>query len=209
MGQRLTNMDAVRGLPEALAAALETVRHLALGQERLDHAQAAQSLLQLGHRLAPEGLHEQGFGLELASYGSHHPYNNRSYDECEDCHLPADGYQGAQIDYYQDGVLDEHVQGLGNGVLNLGHIAAHAGNDIALVLLAEESHGQAQDLVINLYAYVAHHTVPERHHNGQSPEVAGGLEQRHENEHQTEYQERAGFAIKVDEISDFAEKIGP
>ena len=46
--------------------------------------------------------------------------------------------------------LDHH------GGLHFLHVARHAGHDVALALVGEESDGKSHDLVVHFAAYVAH-----------------------------------------------------
>ena len=74
--------------------------------------------------------------------------------------------EGGEIEYYQDGVLDEHVQGAGDGIFYLPDISAHPRYDVPFPFLGEESERKAEELVVDLCPDVPHYACPQRHHNG-------------------------------------------
>jgi Kdo2-lipid IVA lauroyltransferase/acyltransferase len=53
----------------------------------------------------------------------------------EESELPTDAEQRGEICYYEDGVLEEHVERTHYGVFYLLHVAAHPGYDVSLALL--------------------------------------------------------------------------
>lgn len=80
--------------------------HLVLRTEGLDDAQAAQRLLHLAHRVAPQGLRLDGLRLQLAAHHAHEPAEDGYEDDGEERQLPTDGQQGGEIDDDQDGIFE-------------------------------------------------------------------------------------------------------
>ena len=139
MGQSLTRGHAVDCISIVIAALIETLFHLLLGNESLDDAQATQRLLQLGHRVAPLALCLERLPLQFLTYSTHHPTHGRHYKQCEHGQLPTDGNHRGEINDNQNGILDEHIQRTGDGRLHLGHVTTHAGDNVSLTLFRKES----------------------------------------------------------------------
>ena len=71
-----------------------------------------------------------------------------------------------EIEEDQDRVLEEHVERRHDAVLHFLHITAHAGNDISLALLAEETERETVYLLVNLVADVSYDTCTDRYDGG-------------------------------------------
>ena len=140
--------------------------HLVLRTEGLDDAQAAQRLLHLAHRVAPQGLRLDGLRLQLAAHHAHEPAEDGHEDDGEERQLPTDGQQGGEIDDDQDGILEEHVERGHDRGVDLLYVATHAGDDVALALLAEEAQRERRDLLVELVADVAHHARADGNDGG-------------------------------------------
>ena len=115
-------------------------------------------------------------------------------------HLRTQEDEDAEVEQDQDRVLDEHLDGGGDGVLHLVHVAAHPGDDVALALLREEADGEGEDLVVDAVPDVLDDAGADGDHHGRGPEVAGGLEGREEDHHRTKQQERRHGAMGCGEI---------
>ena len=66
------------------------------------------------------------------------------------------------------------------------HVAAHAGDDVALALLAEEAQRERRDLLVELVADVAHHARADGNDGGRGQEVGSRLEEGHEGQGRTD-----------------------
>ena len=194
MGGRLTDGDAVQLAPHGPGNPVEAAGHAFLGVEGLDDAQAAQGLLYLRHGVAPERLGFQRAALELFADDAHDPAHDGNEEDGEQRQLPADKEQGAEIEDNQDGVLDQDLDGTGDGILHFLHVTAHAGDDVALLLFGEKADGQAQDLVVNLHADILHNTGADGNHYGRCAEITGGLEDGGHAHEEAEQQEDFGGA---------------
>ena len=166
MSHRLAYVDAHDVVAIVGVHLVETLVHPLLGTESLDDAQAAQRLLHLAHRITPEGLCLDAASLQLAPHEPHEPSEDGHEDDGEQRQLPRHEEQRSKIDDDEDGILEKHVERRHDARLHLLHVATHAGNDVALALLAEESQGQRRNLAIELIADVAHHTRANRDNRG-------------------------------------------
>ena len=173
--------------------------HLALGKESLDDTQSAQGLIELCQQRAPVVLCLLGLALELTADGAHHPSQGRHSHEHEERELPTEEEEGEQRHDDGDGVLDEHLQRVGERGLQSTHVATHAGYDVALALLGEEAERQSHYLIIYLYADVAHHACAQRYQRSCRAEVAGSLEQRHHNQYHSRGHEYPQCTACLDE----------
>ena len=202
VGRALADDHVVHGLAVVVIGLGEAERHLLLGQEGLDDAQAAQRFVQLRHDVAPLCLGGGRLPFQLAADHAHHPSGEGQDNDDEQRHLPADGEQGGEIDDEGDGVAQQHVDGAGQGVLHGGDVGAHAGDDVALALFGEEAQRQAQHLVVDLDADVAHDARAQGDHHGGRGEVAGRLQQGHQDERHAQHDQRQEGAVLADELVD-------
>ena len=194
VSRSLADGDAVQFAPHGSRHPVEAAGHAFLGIEGLDDAQAAEGLFDLRHGIAPERLGFQRAAFELFADGPHDPAHDGNEDDGEQGQLPADEEQGAEVEENQDRVFDENLDGAGDGILHLLHVTAHAGDDVALLLLGEKADGKAQDLVVNLHADILHHTGADGNHHGRRAEIAGGLEDGGHTDEQAQQQENLGGA---------------
>jgi len=182
MGSVQTARHADHAAAELVVDETETAVHLLLGDEGLDDAQAAQGLLNLCHDLAQSGLNVDGLILQLLAHGTHDEDGGNGHEEHEQRELPADGEERREADDDGDGLADEVVHTAGNGTLHHLYVGAHADDDVALALRAEEAQRQAQNLVVELGTDVAYDTRGERHHDVHGGPVARTLDDRHDDE---------------------------
>ena len=182
MSHRLPGSDLVVLALHSAGNGAEAVGHLFLRQECLDDTQATQGLLDLAHGIAPHRLRLGGFASELAPQPSHEEHHGGSEQQHKYRQLPGYEHKRAYIEKNQDGILDEHVQGSCNGILDFLDVSAHTGHDIALALLAEVSQRQGQQFAIQLVAKVFHDSVPNGDHNRGRAEIAGGFDRRNQRE---------------------------
>ena len=145
---------------------VETTVHLLLGTEGLDDAQTSEGLLHLTHRVAPQALGLHALGLQLTAYPTHKPAHDGHDDEGKHRQLPRDEKQHGEVADDEDGVLEEHLERGHDGVLDLLHVATHAGNDVALALLGEEAQGQGVDFLVELVSDIADHTCADGYDRG-------------------------------------------
>ncbi len=188
MGRRLAGVHPVDLPAHPVGHGLKAVGHLLLGVESLDDAEAAQGFLHLGHGVAPEGLRLQGLPLELFADNAHHPDESGDESKHDEHHFRTQEHQEPEIEDDQDRVLDQHLDGSGDGGLHLVHVAAHPGDDVALAFLGEETDGQVQDLVVDAVADVLDDAGADRDHHGGGAEIAGGLERREEDHDRAQQQ---------------------
>ena len=167
VGEGLADGHPVVLSPHRLSDVVEPVGHLLLGDERLDDAKTSESLLHLRHHIAPKLLDLKRFPLQVLSHDSHHPHHHRGEQDRERRHLPADDKKGDEIKKDENRVLDQHLDGAGDGVLDLLHVTAHPGDDVSFLLLREEAERKGEDLVVDVHPDVLHHSGPDRnHHSG-------------------------------------------
>ncbi len=178
----------------------ETVRHLLLCNESLDDAQASEGLVQLGDNVAPTTLHLGRLALEFAAYLAHHPPGKRCDEQHEESKFPTDGNKGDEAHDDGYGLAYHHVHGRHHGTLHALGICTHAGNDVALVLLGEETQGQAQHLVIQLRADVLHHTGAQGHHHCAGGKVAQGLYAGHHHQRRAHDDQRNEGSVLGNEV---------
>ena len=76
--------------------------------------------------------------------------------------MPRYEQEGCEVADDEDGVLEHHLQTGHDRVLHLVHVATHTGDDVALALFAEESHGQGGDLPVELVPHITYHTRTDR-----------------------------------------------
>ena len=174
--------------------------HLTLGEEGLDDTESAQGLVELCQQGTPVVLCLLGFALELATDGSHGPCQcGHSYDD-EEGELPAEEEEAREGDHDGDGVLDEHLQRVGERGFESAHVATHTRNDISLALLGEETQGQSHYLIIYLYAYVAYHACAQGDECSRRAKVTCRLQQCHHDEHHTRSDEHPQSTARLDEV---------
>ena len=63
--------------------------------------------------------------------------------------MPRHEEEGDEVEDDEYGILDEHVQGRGDGGFHLADVAAHARYDVAAPFVGDEGEGEVQDLVID------------------------------------------------------------
>ena len=183
VGQGLARGDAGILGAHGTGNLVETGGHGLLGKEGLYYAESAQSLFHHAHSVAPQGL---GLGrtlLEVTPYDSHQPHHQRCEHQHEEGEFPGDEDEGPYVENDEDRILQDHVQRTGDGVLDLLHVAAHAGDDIPFALLGEEPEGKGEYLVVDLQAHVLHYARAHWHHHRGGAEVAGSLEGRHQDKY--------------------------
>ena len=195
VGHGLADVDAHDVVAIVRVHLVEAAVHLLLGTEGLDDAQAAQRLLHLAHGVAPEGLGLHALALELAPHQAHEPSEDGHEDDGEERELPGDKEQRAEVDRDEDRVLEQHVERRHDARLHLLHVAAHAGNDVALALLAEKAQRQGGNLLVELVADVAHHTRTDGDDGGRGKEVGTGLQRRGQGQKQSNEEQRGGLAV--------------
>lgn len=83
----------------------------------------------------------------------------------EQCQLPAGHYQCPDVEYDENRVFQEHVEGAHDGILDFVYITAHPGYDVTFPLLREETQRKSQDLVVKLSPHVPYDTRPDRDHD--------------------------------------------
>ena len=162
MCHRLPDVHAHDVVAVGRVGAVETLVHRLLGTERLDDAQSAERLLHLAHRVAPQGLCLDALLLQLTSDQSHEPSEDGHEDDGEQRELPRHDDERGEIDQDENRVFEQHVERCHDARLYLLHVAAHAGDDVALTLLGEEAEVQRVDLLIELVSDVAHHSCTNR-----------------------------------------------
>ena len=145
---------------------IETLVHLFFCTERLDDAQAAQGFFYHTHRVAPKCLCLDTVCLQFLAHYSHEPAERWHKEDGEEGELPTDADECDEIEEDQDRVLEEHVERRHDAVLHFLHITAHAGDDIALALLAEETERETVYLLVNLVADVSYDTCTDRYDGG-------------------------------------------
>ena len=145
---------------------IETLVHLFFCTERLDDVQAAQRFFYHTHRVAPKCLCLDTVCLQFLAHYSHEPAERWYKENGEEGELPTDADQRNEIEENQDRVLEEHVERRHDAVLHFLHITAHAGNDISLALLAEETERETVYLLVNLVADVSYDTCTDRYDGG-------------------------------------------
>ena len=79
------------------------------------------------------------------------------------------------------------------------HITAHAGNDIAFALLAEETHRQGSDLLVELVADISHHTRADGDDRGCRQEIGTCLEEGRYAKEQSDEEQGRCLPPSVDE----------
>ena len=178
---------------------VEAAVHLLLGDEGLDDAQSPQRLLHLAHRVAPQGLGLDGVLLQFTAHEAHEPSHDGDDGQREECQLPGYEEQGGEVTDDEDGVLEHHLQAGHDGVLHLVYVAAHAGDDVTLALLAEEAHGQRRDLAVELVAHVAHHACPDGQDAYRCQVVDARLQEGGGSQEQADQQQRRRLAPFGDE----------
>ena len=138
----MPNSHAHIDVAEIIGGGIEAALHLLFRAERLDNAHSAQCFLELRHRFAPFLLGFEARLLESAPNAPHRPTQGGKNYEGEERKFPRDVEQTAEIDRNENGVLDQHLQTPHDRVLHLAHVAAHAGDDVAFALIAEEREGK-------------------------------------------------------------------
>ena len=88
MSRRLTDVDPHDVVAVGGVDGVESAVHLAFSAEGLDDAQAAKSLFDLTHRVAPKCLCLDGLRLQFAAYPTHEPSHDGHDDEGEEGELP-------------------------------------------------------------------------------------------------------------------------
>ena len=172
----------------------EAVFHFLLRDERLDDAQAAQGLVQLGHRFTEFDLGFRGLPFEIFSKHADAP-GDQGYDQYgEQGHFPTDENQGPEVEDNEDGILDEHIQAGGNRRFHDADIAAHPRDDVPLLFLGEKAERKAEHFVVNLHPQVTDDTGTQRNHHGGGTEIAGALQCRHQAQEQSQIEQGAGGA---------------
>ena len=176
--------------------------HALLGPEGLDDAQAAEGLFDLAHGVAPVFLRFRGVGFQPASGEADDADHDGREDDDEERQLPGHAEEDEEVDDDQDRVLDQHLDGAGDGGLDLLDVAADAGDDVAFALLAEEAERQGEDLAVDLHAQVLHHAGADGDHHGGGAEVAGYLDEDDRDEDEAEHQQDVALAVLLDELGD-------
>ena len=189
MGQLLAYVHTHDVVAVGCVHAVEARVHLLLGAECLDDTQSAERLLHLTHRVAPQSLRLDGVGFQPSSHNAHEPTEHGYEDYRKQGELPRHHKQRREVGYYEDRILEKHIQRRHYRVLNLLHVAAHTGNDVALAFLGEEAERQRCNLLIELVADVAHHSSAYRDDGCRGKEVGTGLQEGHEREEQTNHQQ--------------------
>lgn len=116
--------------------------------------------------------------------------------------LPTDENQCAEIEKYQDGIFEEHVEGWHDATLHLLYITTHASYDVTLSLLAEEPQREGSNLLIKLVANVSYDTSPYRDDGGWREKISRSLQEGHEGEEQADDQEGGRRTMCHDELLD-------
>ena len=202
MRQCLTGSHPVDGVAVLVAALIETLHHFVFGNKGFDDAQPAQRLFQLRHGVTPLCLRIQRLPFQFLAHRPHYPAHARKHQQCEQCQLPTDGYQRSKISYNQYRVLYQHVQRTGYGRFHLGHITAHAGNDVALPLFGEETQRKMQHLVIYLRADITNHPRTEGNHHRRRSKIGKGFQQSHHRQKDTQNQQRQRTALRGYQLGD-------
>ena len=109
VGHRLTYVHPCDVVAVCRVDLVEAAVHLLLGTESLDDAEAAQCLLHLTHRVAPESLSLHTLGLQLTTYPAHEPTHDGHDDQRKHRQLPRDKQQHGEVADDEDGVLEEHL----------------------------------------------------------------------------------------------------
>ena len=104
--------------------------------------------------------------LQLLSYNTHEPAEWWHKEDGEEGELPADADERDEIEENENRILEEHIERRHDAVLHFLHITAHAGNDISLALLAEETERETVYLLVNLVADVSYDTCTNRYDGG-------------------------------------------
>ena len=104
--------------------------------------------------------------LQFLAHYSHKPAERWYKENGEEGELPADADECNEIEENQDRIFEEHVERRHDAVLHFLHITAHAGNDISLALLAEETERETVYLLVNLVADVSYDTCTDRYDGG-------------------------------------------
>ena len=185
MGRRLADVDTHDVVAIGRIDLVEPAVHLLFGTEGLDDAQSAQRLLDLAHRVAPQGLGLDALRLQLATHIAHQPAHDGHDDEREERQLPGNEDEGRKIRDDEDRILEQHLERRHDGVLNLLHVATHTGNDVALALLREEAKWQCRNLLVELVADVTHHARADRNYRGSREEVGTRLEKSGESQEES------------------------
>ena len=138
--------------------------------------------------------------LESAPNAPHRPTQGGKNHEGEERKFPRDVEQTAEIDRNENGVLDQHLQTPHDRVLHLAHVAAHAGDDVAFALIAEEREGKRGDLVVERVANVAHNAGANGHHRGDRCEIARCFEECCRDKEDTDHQQRGRGTVVSHEL---------
>ena len=181
---------------------LEAAGHALFGAEGLDDAQAAEGFFDLAHGVAPVALGFGGIGLEFAAGEADDEDHHRGEDDDEQRELPGHAEEDEEVDDDQDGVLDQHLDGAGDGGFDFLDIAADAGDDVAFPFLAEEAEGQGENLAVDLHAEVLDDAGADGDHDGGGAEVAGHLDQDDADEDEAEHQQDVALAVLFDVLGD-------
>ena len=147
-------------------------------------------------------LRFHGVGLEAASGGADDADHQRGEDDDEERELPGHPEEDAQVDEDQDRVLDQHLDGAGDGGLHFLDVAADAGDDVAFALLAEEAEREGEDLAVDLHPKVLDDAGADGDHHGGGAEVAGYLDGDDADEDEAEHQQDAALAVGLDVLRD-------
>ena len=92
-----------------MAGAREALHHLALGNEGLDDAQSAQSLVEFGHNLTPLILYKLRLAFQFAAHRTHDPACDGNEEQDKDRKFPTQNEHREEAHQDGDGRLDEHI----------------------------------------------------------------------------------------------------
>ena len=199
MGEDVAAVHARLDGAEGLVLALEAAAHLVLGVKGLDDAQAADGLLDVAQQHAPLVLALERDAFQAFAHTAHDPARDGQQHEHEQRQLPADDNHHHQAGDDHDGVLEQHVERGHDGVLDLGHVTAHARHHVALALVGEEADGQRGDFGVNLVADVTHHTGADGDHVEEAQVAAACLQARHEHQRRGDAGQGRRLAVALDD----------
>ena len=178
----------------------KTAFHLALCNECLDDAQAAERLLKLAESVAPLRLGIEGVALERLAYAANTDGHDGHDDQGEQRELPTQIDERADIDEQEDGVLDDHVERRADRGVHFVDVGRDARQDVAFALFGEEGQRQRQHLAVEVGTDVAHNAGADGHKRGRTCEVGAGLQQRHDGQADAKQQHGGGGTVVGNEF---------
>ena len=186
MRQVVSAVDAVEGCTGGVDQLRKTRLQFGLCIEPFDHSQAEQCLVNGRKDLRVLFLSFGRSTLEAAPDAPDEEDRDRHEQQHKERQLPRDDKAGDEVHEDHDRVLEQDIQGGHDGGLDLVHIVRHAGHDISPPRLGEVTHGQGQDLIVQLLTQVSQHAGTNRHHEVVRQPRRAALETGHDDEEQTE-----------------------